>query len=271
MNAKEGRGRTMNFKTLIVKKAAGIVTITMNRPDKLNAITVEMTDEIIKVNRDVAQDKSIRAVIITGAGRGFCSGADLGSDDLMVTSPSAGMEVMQKAITLVMGIREMPKPVIAAVNGPAVGGGCSLALACDIVIASDKAVFGTPFVLRNLHPDFGATYFLPRIIGMAKAGDLLLTGRIVDAAEADRMGLVSRVVPADQLEKVVGEIAGSLAKGAPKAINMAKASINQSLTMDLPTMMEHEARAQSILMAMEDCKEAMAAFMEKREPVFRGK
>lgn len=266
-----GTGKTMDYKTIILKKQEGIASITLNRPDKLNAITVAMTDEIIQAIRDVAQDESIRAVIITGAGRGFCSGADLGSDDLMVTSPSAGLEVMHKAITLVMGIREMPKPVIAAVNGPAVGGGCSLALACDIVIASEKAVFGTPFVLRNLHPDFGATYFLPRLIGMAKASDLLLTGRIVDAAEADRMGLVSRVVPAEQLEKAAGEVAAGLAKGAPKAINMAKTSINKSLTMDLPAMMDHEARAQCILMVMEDCKEAMAAFMEKREPVFRGK
>ena len=261
----------MDYKNIIVKQQNGVATITLNRPEKLNAMTIAMNEEIEQASKEAGQDESVRAVIITGAGRGFCSGADLSSGDLKVASPAAGLKIMQQASRLVMGIREMPKPVIAAVNGPAVGGGCSLALACDIIIASEKAVFGAPFVLRNLHPDFGATYFLPRLIGLAKASDLLLTGRTMDAAEADRLGLVSRVVPADQLEKVAGEIAAALARGAPLAIKLTKASINKALMIDLPTMLEHEARAQCILMVTEDCKEAMAAFMEKRQPVFKGK
>jgi enoyl-CoA hydratase/carnithine racemase len=261
----------MNYKNLILKKEEAIATITLNRPEKLNAMNMEMTDEIVQANREVAQDESIRAVIITGAGRGFCSGADLSAADFKITGSADALKLMQSAAPVVMGIREMPKPVIAAVNGPAVGGGCNLALACDIIIASEKALFGQPFVLRGLHPDFGGTYFLPRMIGVAKAGDLLLTGRMIDAAEADRIGLVSRVVPEDQLESVAREIAMTLAKGAPLAISLTKASINKALMMDLPTALESEARAQSLLFMTEDFREAVAAFLEKREPVFKGK
>jgi 2-(1,2-epoxy-1,2-dihydrophenyl)acetyl-CoA isomerase len=260
-----------DYKTIIVEKRDSLATITLNRPDKLNAMTVAMVGEIEEALRDLGQDENTRALIITGAGRGFCSGADLGSGDLNVDSPAAGLEMMRQASRVILGIRELPKPVIAAVNGPAVGGGCSLALACDIIIAGERAVFGAPFVLRNLHPDFGATYFLPRLVGTAKASDLLLTGRIVDATEADRMGLVSRVVPQDRLEKTVEEIANALAAGAPVAIKLTKASINKALNIDLPTMLELEARAQCILTVMEDCQEAKAAFLEKRPPRFKGR
>ncbi|HJX12423.1 MAG TPA: enoyl-CoA hydratase [Dehalococcoidales bacterium] len=260
-----------NYKNILLKKEEGIATLTLNRPEKLNAMTLGMVDEILQVIRDLGQDSSIRAVIMTGAGLGFCSGADLSSDDFKITSPSAGLKMMRPATQLVMAFREMPKPVIAAVNGPAVGGGLSLALACDIIIASEKAVFGAPFVLRGLHPDFGVTYFLPRVVGAARASDLLLTGRIVDAAAADRMGLVSRVVPEGQLESAAIELARVLTRGAPLAIGLTKVSINKALAMDLATTLECEARAQSILCVSEDFNEAMAAFMAKREPVFKGK
>jgi len=261
----------MNYKNLILKKEDGVATITLNRPEKLNAMNTEMTYELIQASREVGEDESIRAVIITGAGRGFCSGADLSSDDFKITSPSAALKLLEPARTLIMGIREMPKPVIAAVNGPAVGGGCSLVLACDIIIASEKARFGLPFVLRGLHPDFGGTYFLPRMIGVAKANDLILTGRMIDASEADKIGMISRVVPEDKLESVTRELVMTLAKGAPLAISMTKASINKVLQMDLTTALECEARAQSILMMSEDFRESTAAFLEKRAPVFKGK
>lgn len=261
----------MDYKNLILKKEDRIATITLNRPEKLNALNGEATDEIVQASREVGQDNEVRAVIITGAGRAFCTGADLSSPDFKMSSAAASWKFLQKATQVVMGIRNIPKPVIAAVNGAAVGGGCGIALACDIVIASDKARFGEVQVLRGAHPDFGAIYFLPRLVGIAKASELLLTGRMIDANEADRIGLVSRVVPADRLENVTRELAMTLAKGSPLAISMTKASIHQALTMDLPTALECEAKAQSILFMTEDWNEAMAAFVEKREPVFKGK
>jgi enoyl-CoA hydratase/carnithine racemase len=261
----------LDFKNIIVKKQKDVATITLNRPEKLNAMTIAMNEEIEQACLELAPDEATRVVIITGAGRGFCSGADFSVDDLKITSPAFGWKIMRQAGRMIMAIRGMPQPVIAAVNGPAVGGGFSLALACDIIIASEKAVFGAPFVLHNLHPDLGLTYFLPRLLGVARASDLLLTGRIMDAVEADRLGLVSRLVPEDQLEKVTGEVAAGLARGSPLAINMTKSAINKSLTSDLPAMLDQESKAQCILLLMEDTREAMAAFMEKREPIFKGK
>ncbi len=261
----------MDYKNLILKKEEGFATIILNRPDKLNALNAELTDEIVRACSEVGQDEEIRAVIITGAGRGFCSGADLSSDDFKITSLSAGFKLMQQATTLIMGIREMPKPVIAAVNGPAAGGGCNLALACDIIIASEKAKFIEPYIALSAHPDFGAIYFLPRMVGLAKANELIFSGRTVDANEADRIGLVSRVVTADQLESATRELAKNIAKSSPLFLRLTKASMNQAQTMDLSKALACEATAQSITFITEDFKEAMTAFVEKREPIFKGK
>jgi enoyl-CoA hydratase/carnithine racemase len=261
----------MNYKNLILKKEDRIATITLNRPEKLNAFDGQTLDEIMEAFREVAEDSNVRAVIITGAGRAFCSGADLSSSGLRFDGVAANVKHMQEVALLIMGIRNMPKPVIAAVNGFAVGGGCNLALACDIIIASEEAKFIEPYVLRGIHPDWGSTYFLPRLVGLAKASDILLTGRVVDAVEADRIGLVSRIVPADKLESATKELAIALAKSAPVAISMAKVSLNQALATDLPTALECEARAVTIANMTEDRNEGIAAFLEKREPVFKGK
>ena len=179
----------MDYKNLILTKEDGIATITLNRPEKLNALNQEMVDELVKACGEVEEDNEVRVVIITGAGSAFCSGGDLSSHDFVVNSSAACLKRLQKASRLIMGIRNMPKPVIAAVNGVAVGGGCGLALACDILIASEKARFSEMYVLRGLHPDFGAIYFLPRLVGIAKASDLLLTGKMIDVSEADRIRL----------------------------------------------------------------------------------
>ena len=261
----------MDYKNLILKKEDGIATIILNRPEKLNALNGELTEEIIQVCSEVGQDEEVRVVLITGAGRAFCSGADLGSPDFKLGSSAAALKLMETATQLIMGIRNMPKPVIAAVNGPAVGGGCNLALACDIIIASEKARFIEPYVLRAVHPDFGAIYFLPRLVGLAKANDLFFSGRAVDANEADRIGLVSRVVPEDQLESVTRELAKNLAKSSPLIMSLTKASVNQATTMDLPAALAREAMAQSIAFMTEDFQESMTAFLEKREPIFKGK
>lgn len=260
----------MDYKTLILKKEEGFATIIMNRPEKMNALNFEVVGELIHACSEVSQDDKIRAVILTGAGRAFCSGAELGSPDFRISDPAAAMKLGDSATQLIMAIKNMPKPVIAAVNGFAVGGGCNLALSCDIIIASEKAKFIEPYVLRAAHPDFGAIYFLPRMIGLAKANYLLYSGKTVDALEADRIGMVSCVVPEDQLENITRELARTIAKASPLVISMTKSSLNQSLVMDLLTTLNHEAAVQSVVFMTEDFKEAMKAFVEKREPVFKG-
>jgi enoyl-CoA hydratase/carnithine racemase len=260
----------MVYKTLVLNKEEGFATITMNRPDKLNALNAEVVTELIQAFLEVGQDEKIKAVIFTGAGRAFCSGAELSSADFRIADPAAAMKLGETAMHLIMTMKSIPKPVIGAINGFAVGGGCNLALSCDIIIASEKAKFIQPYMLRAAHPDFGGIYYLPRMVGIAKANDLLFSGRTVDAAEADRIGLISRVVPADQLENVTRELAKNIAKGSALVISLTKASINQSLLMDLPTTLNHEAVAQSVVFMTEDFKESMTAFVEKREPVFKG-
>ena len=259
------------YKNLILKKEEGFATVTMNRPEKLNAVNEELTRELGDAFLEVGGDEKIKAVILTGTGRAFCSGADLSSPDFTPKNSAAALALGNLATRMLLAIHNMPKPVIAAVNGPAVGGGCNLALACDVIIASDKAKFMEPYVLRAAHPDFGAIYFLPRMVGLAKAFDLIYSGRMIDAQEAERIGMISRVVPADQLEKVTREMAQNLAKCSSLVISMTKASLNQSLSMDLPTTLNYEAANQSIVFLSEDFKEAMKAFVEKREPKFKGR
>jgi enoyl-CoA hydratase/carnithine racemase len=259
------------YKNILVIKENRIVTITLNRPERMNALTVEMTLEIVEALDDAAQDSESRVVILTGAGRAFCVGADLNSPDFKVNSAAEAVETLKSATQIIMGIRNISKPVIAAVNGAAVGGGCNLAIACDIILASDKAKFSEVFVLRGLHPDWGGTYHLPRLIGAAKARELLLTGRMVDAGEADRIGLVTRVVPADQLQVATRETAAALSKLSPLAMGMIKNSLNRTFEADLPTMLELEAKSQSLLFLTEDFREGIAAFLEKREANYKGR
>jgi 2-(1,2-epoxy-1,2-dihydrophenyl)acetyl-CoA isomerase len=260
-----------DYKNILMKKEDRIVTITLNRPERMNALTVEMTLEIIQALEEVGQDSGTRVVVFTGAGRAFCVGADLNSPDFKINSAADAVETLKSATQIIMGIRNLSKPVIAAVNGAAVGGGCNLAIACDIVIASDKAKFSEVFVQRGLHPDWGGTYHLPRLVGAARARELMLTGRLVDAVEADRIGLVTRVVPAEQLADATRETAVALAKLSPLAMGMIKSSLNRTFEADLPTMLDLEAKAQSLLFLTEDFREGLAAFFEKREADYKGK
>jgi 2-(1,2-epoxy-1,2-dihydrophenyl)acetyl-CoA isomerase len=186
-------------------------------------------------------------------------------------NPAAFLVFMQKISAMVIALREMPKPVIAAVNGVAFGGGCNLALACDILIASESAVFSQIYSLIGIHPDTGGTYFLPRLVGSAKACELLFTGRPVDAAEAKEIGMVNKVVPANQLETTARTLATELTQRSPLAMEMIKKSLYQGLNADLETVLEQEARALSILMFSADHKEAISALQEKRAPVFKGR
>jgi 2-(1,2-epoxy-1,2-dihydrophenyl)acetyl-CoA isomerase len=260
----------MDFKTVILKKEGNIATIVLNRPESLNALSMEAITELPRVLKEVREDDEVRAVIVTGAGRAFCAGFDL--ETSVGETSSEILKFMEGDVTeMVLSIRNMPKAVIAAVNGAAAGAGCNIALACDIILASEKARFGEVFVLRGLHPDCGGTYFLPRLVGVARACELILTGRMVDASEVERMGMINRVVPPDQLESASRELASTLAKHPPLAIKAAKASLYQGLSMDLAGVLEREAQMQSILMVTEDFKESVDAFLGKREPIFKGK
>lgn len=256
---------------VLVKQEAGIATITLNRPDKMNTLNRDMIEELITIAEKVKKDDTVRVVVTTGAGSAYCAGADLVYPFLGLTNPAEIRKYMNRVNTIVFNLRTMEKPVISAVNGAAVGGGFSLALAGDIIIASEKARFSPGFTAVGVHPDNGATYLLPRLVGLARASELFLTNRIVGAAEAERMGMVNKVVSPELLESTVRELATSLAQSAPVAMALTKNSLNRSMGMDLASMMELEAKAQSICYLTEDCKEGVAAFLEKRKLAFKGK
>jgi len=270
----------MTYQHIILEKEAGIATLTLNRPETLNAWNIAMGEESYVALDEVRKDDDIRVLIITGADRGFSSGADLsalsgvgagppGFNEGMVGSTMKGRRGVWD---LTAAICKLPKPVIAAVNGVAAGAGFSVALACDIRIASDKARFSQIFVKRGLIPDSGATFFLPRMVGLAKACELVFTGDMIDAAEAERIGLVSRVVPHDELMKVTRELAERIASGPPITIQLAKmALLRGSVATSLEDQVDHENYVQQMCFATEDFIEGVTAFLQKREPVFKGK
>ena len=260
----------MDYQNIIVKKEEGVATITLNRPDSLNAMNDEMLKELLEAIEDVGGDEAVRVIVLTGAGRAFCPGADLKSSAFEGERP-AGMKRIIDWGNIPIKLRGMPKPVITAVNGAAVGGGFGIALAGDIIIASDKARFGHAYTNIGLMSDTGLVYFLPRLIGTSKALELIFTGRIIDAEEAERLGIVNQVVPADQLEAVTKELALKLAKRPPIALGLAKISVYQGLQMDLATSIQWEGRGHLICRFSEDSKEGVQAFKEKREPQFKGR
>ena len=260
----------MDYKEILFEKERPLATITLNRPEKLNAYTSRMCQEITKALEEAGKDRNIRVVIVTGAGRGFCSGVDL-------TPRSSRREPVPIRRDTRMGppvrkLGEFDKPVIAAINGVVVGGGLSFVLACDIRIASDRARFSEIYAKRGLVPNNGSTWFLPKIVGMARAYEMVLTGDIIDATEAERIGLVSRVVPHDDLLPVVRELATRIANGPPIATQLSKRALSQgALSTDLPSHMELELNYDAICRTTEDRAEGTRAFLEKREPVFKGR
>ncbi len=260
----------MNYKEIIFEKEKPLAIITLNRPEILNAYTPRMGQEITKALEEADKDRNIRAVIVTGAGRGFCSGADRTPRATRATVPIRRDTIFGPLVRKLMG--EFNKPMIAAINGIVAGGGFSFAMACDIRIASDRASFSQIFVKRGITPDNGSTWLLPRLVGMARACELVWTGDIIDAAEADRIGLVNRVVPHDDLLTVVKDLATRIASGPPITIQLAKHALYQgALNTNLQSQMELELHHNAICGATEDRKEGMRAFIEKREPIFKGK
>ncbi|MFH0913812.1 MAG: enoyl-CoA hydratase [Chloroflexota bacterium] len=261
----------MATSTVLVKKEGNIATLTFNRPEKMNAVNKETLETLMPIMAQIKDDSSIRVLIITGAGNSFCAGADLVYPFLGLDNTAEIRQFMNKVNSIVFNIRTMEKPVIAAVNGAAVGGGFAFALACDMIIASTKARFTPGFTGVGVHPDNGATYLLPRLVSFARATELFFTNRLLSAEEAERWGMVNKVVPPEQLESTVKELAQKLANSAPVALALTKNSLNQSLGMDLATMMELESKAQAICYLTEDCKEGVDAFLAKRKPNFKGR
>lgn len=261
----------MAYESIIYKKEAGVAYIILNQPKQMNSMTQQLLDESSQAVDEAARDAEVRVIVLTGSGHAFCAGANLGHPVFKASTPREIYKEMVSFHKIPLQLRSASKPVIASVNGAAVGAGANLALACDIIIASDQARFGQVFVNIGAHPDTGGTYFLPRCIGLPRACELLMTGRIIDAQEAERIGMVSRVVPADKLEAATREMAESLAKGPPAVLSMIKESIYEALEMDLAAALEREANCQAIVINSEDNREGIAAFLEKRKPVFKGK
>lgn len=260
----------MSYETIVLERKDGVATLTLNRPEKLNAINRKMVEELNGAVVEMAKDRDVRALVVTGAGRGFCSGADVG-DMTQAAAPIENRYWTQMAHKIILALTDLEKPVIAKVNGAAVGIGCSLALSADMIIASENAKFSLIFSQIGLVPDGGSLFHLPRLVGPAKAKELIFTAKMVDAKEAERIGLVSRAVPAEELDNEVNMLAKQLAEGPTVALGIAKRIINKGLSMDLSSVLECEAFGQTIAGTTEDAQEGVMAFLEKRKAKFKGR
>lgn len=249
----------------------GVATITLNRPERLNALTFEVYRELTDLFAALAQEKDVRVVVITGAGRAFCSGGDVHDiiGELFSRNMEGLLEFTRMTCELIKNMRALPKPIIASLNGTTAGAGACIALAADIRIASEEAKIAFLFVKVGLSgADMGAAYLLPRVVGLAKAAELLYTGDFISAREAARIGLYNRVVPSAELAQTTSELAHRLASGPGFALAKTKEMLNREMHMDLNAALESEAQAQAICMQHPDYREAYEAFVGKREPKF---
>lgn len=261
----------MQFKQIIVETKQNIAKVVLNRPEVYNALTGLMISELAIALENFTKNDEMKVLIITGSGNAFCSGGDFKwLDEMRSNSLIKNREVGQNVRRVVMMMRSIEKPIIAAVNGDAIGGGANLALACDLVIASENARFAQTFIKVGLIPDWGGLYFLPHLVGMSKAKELIFTGKIISAVEAERIGLVNKVVPRDELDTMVLKLAGELADCPPRAIGISKSLLHKSMESDIETILELEADVQPLLFTTKDCNEGIKAFIEKRKPRFVG-
>jgi len=250
-----------------------VATLTLNRPERLNALSIELSRALAESLDRVADDPDVRVIVLTGAGRAFCAGGDLAViRDARDRNAGRELEPLLRAgMQIVVRMRTMAKPAIAAVNGPAAGAGMNLALACDLCIASEEATFGQNFARVGLFPDYGGTYLLPRLVGPSRAAQMFYTGEMIDAREAERLGLVNRVVAPGRLVAETRALAERLAQAPPLAVRAIKQVLFGNDRAELERALEFEVQAQMRCFVSEDCGEGIRAFFEKRPPQFRGR
>jgi 2-(1,2-epoxy-1,2-dihydrophenyl)acetyl-CoA isomerase len=265
----------MAYEFILFEQRGAVAWVTLNRPEMRNALKPEMREELIDAIGTVAGDLDLRCLVVTGAGEGFCSGADIsGAGARQGQKRVAGMArdaIRGGSQRLFRALWELEKPTVAAVNGVAAGIGCHIAFACDLVIASEKARFIEVFARRGIVPDGGGAYILPRLVGLAKAKEMVFFADAWGAADAERIGLVNKVVTPDELETAATEWADRLAAGPTRALGLAKRLLNRSLESDLATSLEEEALTQELINQTDDIKEGMIAFAERRDPNFIGR
>lgn len=260
------------YEHIQVAEADCITTITLNRPDRLNAFIGHMRRDLAEALEHAGSDRGTRVVIITGAGRAFCAGGDIAfmAELMQRRDAEEFSRILGAGRRVILAIREMTKPVIAAINGPASGAGFNLALACDLRIAANTATFSQSFAKVGLHPDWGGTYFLPRLVTPNKACEMFFLGESIDAAEAARLGIVNQVVAPEELESATIQLAQQLRAAPPIALAAAKHAVYMSQAAELDEMLRYEAEAQLRCFDSDDGHEGVHAFLEKREPKFTG-
>jgi 2-(1,2-epoxy-1,2-dihydrophenyl)acetyl-CoA isomerase len=257
------------YKFLLYKQENGVATISLNRPEVYNALNDEITYELQDAFKAMAKDDAVRVVVLTGEGKAFCSGQDLKASSGEETR--SFMDSLHKRYNpIIRAMRNLPKPIVCRLNGVAAGAGCSLALAADVIVASEEATLIEVFINIGLVPDSGSSYFLPRLVGMAKAFELCSMGTRVKAREAAQLGLISKAVAPDQLDQAVKEYTDYYAQAPTRSIGLIKKMLNKSATASLDDMLDYEAYAQEIAGSSEDYKEGVKAFLEKRKPAFQG-
>jgi len=264
----------MTFTTLQLDVSEQVATITMSRPDRMNAFNLTMLNELVTALEEVGLDENVRAVILTGEGRAFCAGADVkGVDDLLGLRQERPEreDILKLVCRVTLAIRQMPKPVVAAVNGVAAGAGANFLLACDLIVASEKGRLAENFINIGLIPDGGGTFFVPHTVGYHRAAELFFMGRILSAQEAMDLGLYNRVVPLEELGGAARDLALDLAQKPTRAIAAVKAIMNRETIRVLRAHLEEETRNQRIMVATRDATEGITAFGEKRKPTFVGK
>jgi len=255
----------MAYENIILEKEDGVAVLTFNRPEAMNALNNKTRAEFREALEEVAADDGVRVLILTGAGKSFVAGADIKELQQITPLSAHGIHRLGEMV------HNLGKPVVAAVNGFCLGGGCEIAMGCDIIIASEKAKFGQPEINLGLIPGGGGTQRLQRLVGPCRAKELILTGDIIRADEADRIGLVNRVVPMDELMMVAKEVAAKIAAKSPAAVKIAKQAVNRGMQTDLDSGLAYEREMYSLAMTLEDKKEGVAAFVEKRKPNFVGR
>ncbi len=266
----------MSYEHIRLERSLGIATLTFNRPETRNSMTPAMGDEIVRVVEELRRDTSLRVVVLTGSGKSFSSGGDLG-----MLGRDAGLEAGGEVPSMegsprdfyarYLSIRNLPMPTIAAINGHAIGAGLCIALACDLRIAVADAKMGMTFTKLGIHPGMGGTYFLPRLVGTSRACELFFTGRLFDAVEAERLGVVTRAVPREQFEAAVQTLASEIASAGPIANRMVKKAIYRSEHHTLEEALDYEGLQQGITFTTADAREGVTAIIEKRAPRFTGR